>query len=60
MPVFLPSTPLEATIPDDLTVPQFMFGCQHELRPQGSLDIPWLIEDETGRKIGRGEVGELL
>ncbi|KAH9964248.1 phenylacetyl-CoA ligase [Russula dissimulans] len=43
-------------IPDDLTLVQFIFDSTHKCRqhrPQGS---PWLIEDATGRKIGREEV----
>jgi hypothetical protein len=43
-------------IPDDLTLPQFIFDYKHTSRPTRSPEIPWLIEDETGRKIGVDEV----
>ncbi|TFK68434.1 phenylacetyl-CoA ligase [Pluteus cervinus] len=46
------------TIPDDLTVPQFIFNFAHNTRPLRSQEIPWLIEDETGRKIFETEVRE--
>lgn len=55
MAVYTSSIPL-APIPDNLTVPQFIFGCQHEFRPTRHPEIPWLIEDETGRKVGEHEV----
>ncbi|RDB15263.1 4-coumarate--CoA ligase-like 7 [Hypsizygus marmoreus] len=55
MDVYSPSAPLP-NIPDDLTIPQFIFDCQHESRPTRRADIPWFIEDETGRKIGEDEL----
>jgi len=56
MTVHLPSKPLKAHIPDDLTVPQFIFKAAHELRPIRRPDVPWIIEDETGRGMGEDEV----
>ncbi|KAF9465775.1 phenylacetyl-CoA ligase [Collybia nuda] len=43
-------------IPDNLTVPQFIFDYEHPSRPARNSGIPWLIEDETGRKIGEQEL----
>ena len=43
-------------IPDDLTLPQFIFGYEHSSRPARNTHTPWLIEDETGRRIGENEV----
>jgi hypothetical protein len=60
MAIHLPFKPLQAHIPDDLTVPQFIFESQHELRPPRQQHIPWLIEDETGRGIGGDEVDACL
>ena len=47
-------------IPDDLTLPQFIFGYEHSSRPARDTHTPWLIEDETGRKIGENEVSAVL
>ena len=47
-------------IPDDLTLPQFIFGYEHSSRPARNTHTPWLIEDETGRKIGENEVSAVL
>jgi 4-coumarate--CoA ligase len=55
MEIHSPAGPLPL-IPDDLTVPQFIFECKHPSRPARRPDIPWLIEDETGRRIGEHEV----
>jgi hypothetical protein len=43
-------------IPDDLTVVQFILDSSHPTRPVRSSDVPWLIEDHSGRKIGFDEV----
>jgi len=43
-------------IPDDVTVPQFIFDSEHELRPKRGSKVPWLIDDETGRKLFKSEV----
>ncbi|KAJ7712447.1 hypothetical protein B0H16DRAFT_1624970 [Mycena metata] len=49
--------PLDAHIPDDLTVAEFMLEYQHPLRPaQGT--IPCLIEDATGRAVSLEELRE--
>ncbi|KAG6894707.1 hypothetical protein C0992_005030, partial [Termitomyces sp. T32_za158] len=55
MDVYSPSGPLP-NIPDDLTVPQFIFAYQHECRPVRGPSSTWLIEDETGREIGKEEI----
>ena len=43
-------------VPDDVTVPQFIFDGTHETRPARRPEIPWLVEDATGRKIFEDEV----
>jgi len=47
-------------IPDNLTLPQFIFDYEHPSRPTRSPTIPWLIEDDTGRKIGEDEVSAII
>lgn len=47
--------PLDSVIPDDLTLTQFFLDSHHPRRPVRT-DAPWLIEDETGRRIGYEEV----
>ncbi|KAG6819775.1 hypothetical protein H0H93_008782 [Arthromyces matolae] len=43
------------TIPDDLSLPQFMLDYQHPLKPVRA-NIPCLIEDHSGRKIDLNEL----
>jgi 4-coumarate--CoA ligase len=43
-------------IPSNLTIPQFLLDSQHPTRPLRPQHAPWLIEDDTGRKIGFEEV----
>ncbi|KAG1825334.1 hypothetical protein EV424DRAFT_1391993 [Suillus variegatus] len=47
--------PLDSVIPDDLTLTQFFLDSHHPRRPVRT-DAPWLIEDETGRRIGYEEI----
>ncbi|KAG1749197.1 hypothetical protein EDB19DRAFT_1681264 [Suillus lakei] len=47
--------PLNTAIPDDLTLSQFFLDSHHPRRPVRT-DAPWLIEDETGRRIGFEEI----
>lgn len=47
-------------IPDDLTVPQFILDSSHSTRPIRKQDIPWLVDDTTGRRIGFEEVSDRL
>ncbi|KAI0325517.1 amp dependent CoA ligase [Cubamyces sp. BRFM 1775] len=47
--------PLPA-IPDDLTIPQFLFDSHHPSRPVLRQTQPWLIEESTGREIGSDEL----
>lgn len=47
--------PLDSAIPDDLTLSQFFLDSHHPRRPVRT-DAPWLIEDETGRRIGFEEI----
>ena len=44
------------SIPDNLTIPQFMFDVSHEIRPKRRKEIPWLIQDESGDKISEDQV----
>ncbi|EDR13167.1 uncharacterized protein LACBIDRAFT_308713 [Laccaria bicolor S238N-H82] len=43
-------------IPDSLTIPQFIFDCEYVTRPMRRAGTPWLIDDTTGRALGRDEV----
>ncbi|KIJ64488.1 hypothetical protein HYDPIDRAFT_90044 [Hydnomerulius pinastri MD-312] len=43
-------------IPDDLTLAQFTLDYQHPCRPTRKNDIPWIIEEHTGKKIGLEEL----
>ena len=43
-------------IPDNLTITQFILDSAHSYRPPRPVNVPWLIEDATGRKIGLEEV----
>jgi hypothetical protein len=47
-------------IPDNLSIPQFILDSNHPTRPVRKHDIPWLIEDASGRKVGFEEVSLLL
>lgn len=44
------------TIPDNLTLTQFMLDSTHPTRPIRKEGIPWFIDDTTGRQIGFEEV----
>ncbi|KDQ63356.1 hypothetical protein JAAARDRAFT_188937 [Jaapia argillacea MUCL 33604] len=44
------------TIPDDLSLAQFILDAHIPTRPIRKGGIPWLIEDRTGRKIGLEEL----
>jgi hypothetical protein len=46
-------------VPDDLTVAQFILDSSHPTRPVRSHEVPWLIDDKTGRKVGFEEVGPI-
>lgn len=48
--------PLTDTIPDDLSVAQFILDSHHPRRPVRPSDAPWLIDDVTGRKVFYEEV----
>ncbi|KAH9829669.1 amp dependent CoA ligase [Rhodofomes roseus] len=50
-----PGGPLP-TIPDDLTLVQFMLDYQHPSRPPIAQQDAWLIEDATGRRVNVDEV----
>lgn len=43
-------------IPDDLTLGQLLFDHEHAIRPKEKAGTPWLVEDATGRRIGKEEV----
>jgi 4-coumarate--CoA ligase len=55
MTVFsIPQPPL--SIPDDLTLPQFMLDHTHPNRPTRPSGTPWFIQEETGRQVHLEEV----
>ncbi|KDR82330.1 hypothetical protein GALMADRAFT_237577 [Galerina marginata CBS 339.88] len=43
-------------IPDNVTIPQFLFDYKHEIRPTRLSETPWLIQDDTGRKFWEAEL----
>ncbi|EJD03679.1 acetyl-CoA synthetase-like protein [Fomitiporia mediterranea MF3/22] len=43
-------------IPDDLTAAQFILDSNHPNRPIRRGNVPWLIEDSTGRKVEFEEI----
>ncbi|PPQ84132.1 hypothetical protein CVT25_003343 [Psilocybe cyanescens] len=45
-----------ASIPDDLTVPQFILDTHHETRPERPKGVPWLVADKSGNEIGLNEI----
>ncbi|KAJ3574470.1 hypothetical protein NP233_g1748 [Leucocoprinus birnbaumii] len=48
--------PILPHIPDNLTVGQFVFDAIHSTRPNGRERVPWLIDDATGRRVGKEEL----
>ncbi|KAI0050546.1 hypothetical protein FA95DRAFT_1603373 [Auriscalpium vulgare] len=53
MTEFLANIPL-TPVPDDLTIPQFVFDHKHFLRPARG-DVPFFINDATGHKVSEKE-----
>lgn len=47
---------LEASVPDDLTLAQFILDSSHPLRPIRPSHAPWFIEDTGGRGVGHEEI----
>lgn len=47
---------LETSVPDDLTLAQFILDSSHPLRPIRPSHVPWFIEDAGGRGVGHEEV----
>ena len=47
---------LEAYVPDDLTLPQFMLDSHHPLRPIRPTHVPWFIDNASGRSVAHEEV----
>ncbi|KIM38392.1 hypothetical protein M413DRAFT_245572 [Hebeloma cylindrosporum] len=45
-------------IPDNVTVPQFMFDTLHNARPSRKNETPWLVQDETGKSFGGAQLRE--
>ncbi|KAH9480170.1 putative 4-coumarate--CoA ligase 3 [Psilocybe cubensis] len=43
-------------IPDNMTIPQFIFESDHECRPQRRAGVPWLIQDDNGKQFGEEEL----
>ncbi|KAJ7062336.1 acetyl-CoA synthetase-like protein [Mycena amicta] len=53
------SSPMGAPhIPDDLTIPQFLFDYEHPIRMPRSPETPWIVDSATGRTYGRDELYE--
>ncbi|KAF8558343.1 acetyl-CoA synthetase-like protein [Imleria badia] len=48
--------PVDYSVPDDLTIPQFFLDSHHPLRPARKAGVPWLIEDATARPIDLEEL----
>lgn len=46
-------------IPDDLTIPQFVFDVHHPARPVLKKPQPWLVEELTGRELCSDEVSRV-
>ncbi|KAH9477438.1 4-coumarate--CoA ligase-like 7 [Psilocybe cubensis] len=44
------------SIPDDLSIPQFILDSQHELRPDRPHGLPWLVADKSGKTLGLDEI----
>ncbi|KAF9024465.1 hypothetical protein BDP27DRAFT_1387428 [Rhodocollybia butyracea] len=44
------------SIPDNLSVPQFLLHHKHSIRPSRSQGTPWFIDGASGRKIQEQEV----
>lgn len=47
---------LETSVPDDLTLAQFILDSSHPSRPIRPSHVPWFIEDASGRGVGYPEV----
>ncbi|PPQ88581.1 hypothetical protein CVT25_009961 [Psilocybe cyanescens] len=43
------------SIPDDLSIPQFILDSHHEMRPDWPQGLPWLVADKSGRTLGLDE-----
>jgi hypothetical protein len=38
-------------LPDSVTIPQFMFDYPHQCRPARDTNLPWIIDNDTGRRL---------
>lgn len=47
--------PLDAP-PDFLTIPQFFLDLHYPQRPIRTPNIPWLVDDPTGKSYGSEEI----
>ncbi|KAG5654723.1 hypothetical protein H0H81_007479 [Sphagnurus paluster] len=56
MSQFYSTSSLLPHIPDDQSIPQFIFDTQNRSRPPRPDTVPWLIEDHSGRAIRRTEL----
>ncbi|KIL59214.1 hypothetical protein M378DRAFT_27129 [Amanita muscaria Koide BX008] len=43
-------------VPDNLTIPQFIFDYAHPCRPERGPDVPWMIDNDTGRQLFAGDL----
>jgi 4-coumarate--CoA ligase len=46
-------------IPDDLTVPQFFFDSDHQLKATRPYGVPFFVDDVTGRAVDSREVSNV-
>ncbi|PFH54842.1 hypothetical protein AMATHDRAFT_134798 [Amanita thiersii Skay4041] len=58
MSLFHAPSSLLPPIPDNLTIPQFILDTNLPYRPLRPSNVPWFIEDQSGRKIFYPEVRE--
>ncbi|KAJ7226834.1 hypothetical protein GGX14DRAFT_326467, partial [Mycena pura] len=42
--------------PDNLTLPQFLFGYEHPIRLSRESDSPWMVDSVTGKACLGDEV----
>jgi len=47
---------IQCTIPDNLTLPQFILDSSHPARRIRKDGTPWLVDDSTGHRMGLEEV----
>lgn len=52
-----PGGPLKLPwLPDDLSLTQFSLDVHHSVRAPRASEVPWFIDDETGKSLGLEQV----